>query len=742
MAHIVGVPKREPCEKCGNPVFLAERLTINKSVYHRTCLRCARCNSQLTPGSFYETENDGVFCCETCPDEEKKIQITPSETVSNGDVEEAFGAADPLRQSFREKLAMFQSNGKGLLQKSLSDEEKSKSLKRLSEMYTKNATEDPNLVREIETESRETHDSESDETSSDESENEDDVPPTLPKSQPPSLNAPLATDSPAKAKPQLPPKANVLNKIYGNAEKPFAVSKLKPPTNTDLTSATTQQQQEQSSTSTNESSLDINVHKSSQNQTLIENTNNGVDFKPPDKSHQSTVDESTINSDKIAANQLTNNNSFEINLNALDDNALSDALNDLTNVTKENEAAIVEGTLTRSNDCNDVHCMDNEHNKINSDDIEQQQPATAEREFNQANNDDDDIVELRSHSQVSAECEQNAAEDGSRQQQQHNKSIMNGGENSAENKSIDTNTDKRNSITLDNNSNAGDIGNSCSSSISNTSNNSSNVVRSRLSQFEALLQSADTRQTQQQTTHRCSDSPKLTSRNNNNNAIAVVSKSKPLEQNVATSCSSSSSNKTVTFDETQTALERNEQVPDRVNNPPELNENDSKEDDLHESLNSKNEQIATSYCESTEPDPVVAKPVPLKRATKTVNNEEEEDISPQPPTPVKRKQRQPASEAEKQKEEPVESLNVPEKIESLANGKQENNDANYPVDLNPFGSDDEEDETNNAAADVQLRTHENPTPKRKDSSNPFDSEDDEIELLKESTPRKLPSKFR
>ena len=126
MAHVVGVPKREPCQKCGNPVFLAERLPIGKALYQRTCLRCARCDTQLTPGSFYETENDGEFCCETCPDEEHK-RVDQEATAES-------------RKSFQDKLAIFQSDGKGLLEKSLSDEMKSKSLKRLSDIFSQNVS--------------------------------------------------------------------------------------------------------------------------------------------------------------------------------------------------------------------------------------------------------------------------------------------------------------------------------------------------------------------------------------------------------------------------------------------------------------------------------------------------------------------------------------------------------------------------------------------------------------------------
>ena len=84
MAHVVGVPKRDPCSKCSMPVFLAERLQVGQKIYHRTCLKCARCSSQLTIGSFYETETDGEYCCETCPDEEEEED--EKEIVTNGNI--------------------------------------------------------------------------------------------------------------------------------------------------------------------------------------------------------------------------------------------------------------------------------------------------------------------------------------------------------------------------------------------------------------------------------------------------------------------------------------------------------------------------------------------------------------------------------------------------------------------------------------------------------------------------------
>ncbi|CAG2053812.1 unnamed protein product, partial [Timema podura] len=67
--RVLPLGRREPCTKCGLPVFIAERFLVNgRTLYHRTCFRCARCQNQLSLANYYETE-DGRFCCETCPDE-------------------------------------------------------------------------------------------------------------------------------------------------------------------------------------------------------------------------------------------------------------------------------------------------------------------------------------------------------------------------------------------------------------------------------------------------------------------------------------------------------------------------------------------------------------------------------------------------------------------------------------------------------------------------------------------------
>ena len=74
----VGVRRREPCTTCGLPVFIAQRLVVNGHLYHRTCFRCARCSAQLSLANYYETL-EGVYCCETCPDEEGRNKITYNE---------------------------------------------------------------------------------------------------------------------------------------------------------------------------------------------------------------------------------------------------------------------------------------------------------------------------------------------------------------------------------------------------------------------------------------------------------------------------------------------------------------------------------------------------------------------------------------------------------------------------------------------------------------------------------------
>lgn len=101
--------RRDPCAKCGLPVFIAERLLVNgRTLYHRTCFRCARCQHQLSLANFYETEG-GEYCCETCPDEvldtssnveEDKSQVASQNNKSNLDMIGHAGPEDDYSVEF------------------------------------------------------------------------------------------------------------------------------------------------------------------------------------------------------------------------------------------------------------------------------------------------------------------------------------------------------------------------------------------------------------------------------------------------------------------------------------------------------------------------------------------------------------------------------------------------------------------------------------------------------------------
>jgi len=65
----------EPCRQCNKPVFILERLNVTGRILHRTCFKCARCSTQLSLVSYYETET-GSYCCDICPDEEKDQSAT------------------------------------------------------------------------------------------------------------------------------------------------------------------------------------------------------------------------------------------------------------------------------------------------------------------------------------------------------------------------------------------------------------------------------------------------------------------------------------------------------------------------------------------------------------------------------------------------------------------------------------------------------------------------------------------
>lgn len=116
--------RRDPCAVCGMPVFLAEKLVISRTPYHRTCFRCARCKNQLTPGNYYETE-EGEYCCETCPDEEETTKSPLLEqTLYHESNRDAMLLINKERESIKPQV---------LYKRSLSDEEKTSHRARLEE---------------------------------------------------------------------------------------------------------------------------------------------------------------------------------------------------------------------------------------------------------------------------------------------------------------------------------------------------------------------------------------------------------------------------------------------------------------------------------------------------------------------------------------------------------------------------------------------------------------------------------
>ncbi|KAJ8686467.1 hypothetical protein QAD02_022261 [Eretmocerus hayati] len=127
---------RESCCSCGRPVYLAEKLVIDGSAYHRSCFRCARCRQQLTPGNYYETEA-GQYCCEACPSDDSVMVADVStfdgvELDQDQDDEEEVTDADGDRTHSPEpSLPSLLIPGEARLQLDvleapLSDEEKSK----------------------------------------------------------------------------------------------------------------------------------------------------------------------------------------------------------------------------------------------------------------------------------------------------------------------------------------------------------------------------------------------------------------------------------------------------------------------------------------------------------------------------------------------------------------------------------------------------------------------------------------
>ncbi|XP_055497000.1 cysteine-rich protein 1 [Leucoraja erinacea] len=53
------------CPKCSKEVYFAEKVTALNKDWHRTCLKCEKCNKTLTTGSL--SQHDGKpYCTKPC----------------------------------------------------------------------------------------------------------------------------------------------------------------------------------------------------------------------------------------------------------------------------------------------------------------------------------------------------------------------------------------------------------------------------------------------------------------------------------------------------------------------------------------------------------------------------------------------------------------------------------------------------------------------------------------------------
>lgn len=649
MTPVAGVPKREPCQKCGNPVFLAERLTIGKFLYHRTCLRCARCESQLTPGSFYETEVDGVFCCETCPDEENKLPaLRDKEEVDKAAVMDA-------RKSFREKLAMFQTDGKGLLQKSLSDEEKSKSLKRLTELYTQKeqeVNEPSSSLGPIDHSGLAPNDladeSDSDSTTSASSE---EVPP-LPTTQPPSEDIGITNDDPT------------IDQIQSHATEPSAIS------------VCTESHSPLVETSQNNLSLEDTQQPVDVSESIIIDTpatSEPLVFAP------NTVD-TTIRADNI-----------HLNIN----NMPSDALNNLTNVTKEDKREEEDIVLRRV------------------------KPAAESNEI--ANRSTSNVVRNRL-----TQFEALLGSEPKRQSSLRSKPI----------------------------------GNIIGRSPSSTDDSVKQQVCPKQSEVDpniSILNEIEVKHepmgdddaTNSSTHVNVPTFDQLTVKINNSDLVDVLDVSESDKVN----------------DENKLSYHKNERSEEEVINDDQANavSTNTEPTIINQKLDSWTQESADDLTTSLISDD--GRPVPSKRSTKAVPLGEVMAES-LPPTPLKRRNRASNDEGAMCQNDTeivvnkipsavprIEIRVEPDKIEvgeepkadvgaNTSQSAGETESTKYPDTLNPFGSEDEDegDDLSSISA-VQVRSQQD-TPSKskcKDTSNPFDSSDDEIELLKD-TPKKKISK--
>ncbi|XP_037938439.1 calponin homology domain-containing protein DDB_G0272472-like isoform X2 [Teleopsis dalmanni] len=671
MAH-VGVPRRDPCQKCQLPVFLAERLTVGKRTYHRTCLKCARCGSQLSPGSFYETEVDDEYCCETCPDEEvlaadvstSSVQLrTPlsDHTADNLASTSTAVASGPqsrnVRSSIADRLAFFEKTkpvedsktiqNHKLLQKSVSDEEKSKSLKHMeanAAQYKMNSAFNTFLNDTIDGENEPeansepisvTEDSKTDtqmDTSDTETDNETHAelsldnapPPALPKSQPPAEVTVSATTTP------------IANKRF------TATAQLQLSSTTAQHEKTTKTSNEHDSPERRKSELQLNLNTTTTpvavpriTTSSSDNSNNNHSYTPIlDKDPTTTNETTTATATTTAIASNLTQKSNEINL------VLSET-NDNDCVTKDIAADTLKtAAQTQSADNNteksavDVEMKNESAESIDADTV---MP---------------DTVELREKPVKSIEQHQLQPEDAA--------------------------TTERLS-----------------------------VVRARLQQFEVISNNE----------------------NNNNNHIDINNENVTLENN-----------KTIAIPTNSNAEENAHELITK--------ESDDKST-LHVHVQQMETEVATetkkpeikpsqSAVEETIVQPETETPsslneVPLYMKTKDNENENENEN-------VEFKQKE--IESNKKVMDTNQTVEVSTKTADTRRASED-----YPEDLNPFKSDDEDEDEEtvnkeNLGHSVNSNASFSKTSKQKaQNSNPFDSSDDEIELEKShsSTAASTPS---
>ncbi|XP_061391881.1 MICAL-like protein 1 [Musca vetustissima] len=701
MAHVVGVPRRDPCRKCQLPVFLAERLLVGKKVYHRTCLKCARCGSQLTPGSFYETEVDEQYVCETCPDEEvtndpganieratSPVQMRRNqlEGESNFATAATTSNARSVRSSIRDRLAFFEKQQQQqqhdpldrdskLLQKSLSDEEKSKSLQRMEKKATDNPStssggykmnsalsnflndtvdnepdddgetdpdrdedESESLSSSIQNSKMETSDSEETDDLTSVS-----LPPELPKSLPPSF---MVDDEKEKKKPEEPSKRFT------------ASAQLILGSNSDVTITTTRElnaDQEENiiRTSTpiqplaDELEISVTSTKTKTNDTTnnndvehTENTETIMATKSTDTKETTTIQQIELENN-LACNETNDNDCVTKDKATVDASIV--AMETTTEAAQQLESTIETATTATTTEMKTP--LQPVSSSISS---PKSRESSVEKELETSENRED--VELRTKSPT---------------------------EGAGEPVPYLTTEDKETTQRL-------------------------SVVRARLQQFEVITNNEKDKESIKITTTNTKDPEPADQEPENNSQTVTITSPETIENE-----SQSRSEEKVLEIETKipTPAPREESLKMDTEEAEVVPQIEAIQED-------NNKEIPTEKLEDE---------VPLKMETK--DNEILEDKINSQETPKEETEQQTTTA-----ELSTKDSHTPSKIPL----------EEYPEDLNPFKSDDEDDEKQNKE-NVELRK---PT-KQNISLNPFDSSDDEIELEKSqntstSTPKVPP----